>query len=313
MVSYKASLPPCFRYVGRPRVMDENVDDKVIWDGIRVEQNIRDAFNAWYRICDPSGTNSYHYTNPYNTCCLEIVWSTDEDDQRVFIDGRWVLANTRTVGNSATSCEGMDCDRSKLIINQCRSWTTPDATSLFSRGFYNVDDVADDGFRQFYDRYHFSTVLEHEIGHWFSFPHESEADCSTFWDEYDGIMDTPLDAHQEWEISADDICHFKKLYCCNPEAEVPTGITDARPGLSIELVPNPATATCRVRINGEAGMLARPVIRLIDAAGTEVMTRRLQIGVSEESIDLRGLNAGTYLIEVRRGGVSMAEKLVIER
>ncbi len=100
----------------------------------------------------------------------------------------------------------------------------------------------------------------------------------------------------------------------SPDVGVETGEPVAhRPVLSV--TPNPAAGgLVTVRAAG-LQCVPRPVVRVVDAAGRCVLTRRLpgDDGASGARLDIRGLSSGIYLVRVEARAFSASRKLVVGR
>lgn len=83
---------------------------------------------------------------------------------------------------------------------------------------------------------------------------------------------------------------------------------DGLGGPQLTLYPNPASAEVQLRLTGVS---ADADVQVCDMRGTRVRTARLSAG-ERQTLDLRGLAAGIYLVEVRCGTHRLQQKLAVQ-
>ena len=81
---------------------------------------------------------------------------------------------------------------------------------------------------------------------------------------------------------------------------------------ALEIYPNPASESVRVRLPGSAAAQSA-TIELLDALGRTVRTRTAPLGGTDAALlDLRGLPAGLYAVRVACAGVAYAGRVVVQ-
>lgn len=93
--------------------------------------------------------------------------------------------------------------------------------------------------------------------------------------------------------------------------QVGTGTQSAALRGGLELFPNPATETLRLRLPAAAGSPAATV-ELLDNLGRVVRSRAAVLGAAGAQFDLRGLPAGLYGVRVRTAGGLYAGRVVVD-
>ena len=79
----------------------------------------------------------------------------------------------------------------------------------------------------------------------------------------------------------------------------------------LELYPNPASETLRLRLPGTSAHAA--TIELLDGLGRVVRTRSATLSTTDAAqLDLRGLPAGLYAVRVRTAAGQYAGRVVVQ-
>jgi len=282
-----------------------------------LEQRIREAERRWAFLCPAQGPNPEY---PY--CCVQIQFSTSSRD----VDGvpnaeavTWTWPRN-TSSPDGTICE-YDCQTSRIVINQQPSHTRPNEDGAPRHFIYteeqNIHAVSrtDDPSQYVYTSAY--SVFLHEFGHWFGFGHE---DDNTFpcQSHLNSIMHTGQE--REWnrvrrDLTNDDICMFKKAYCC--EQTKSTSSVDEEESIAgsdiFQIIPNPP-------LNNILSLaLAEPIhdnsatLRILNMGGDIVMEKKIAKEEQHLSIDIASLANGMYMLEVLREGRGSAMKVLIQR
>ncbi|MDO7877639.1 T9SS type A sorting domain-containing protein [Hymenobacter sp. ASUV-10] len=102
---------------------------------------------------------------------------------------------------------------------------------------------------------------------------------------------------------------------CSSPASAPQQVvltaTAAAQLSAVELTPNPAHGSCRLRVPAIGGAAAVQ-LQLLNALGQPVLTRTLPATGTTTELDVRGLAAGLYLVQLHAGAASTSRRLLVE-
>lgn len=270
------------------------------------------ARDRWELLCPPEGPN-----DEYQYCCVRVTWSSSIRDMGGSPKGfgtTWIYPQPANPLEPA-KCE-YDCSQSYIVLNQEADLTNVDENGV-PREFIYTQAA---GASKLPSDYHYASaysVLLHELGHWYGFAHADQDDADgNSCDHSNSIMHTG--SRDEWwgqdrDLDPEDICMFKKLYCC--EASKTAGVkeeeNEATQKFSFEAIPNPATSKVRLVF---AQAVSRGVrLRVLNASGEVISDRAVGIGTQDLSFDVSSLPAGFYMFEVIRPGYVSSRKVMVAR
>ncbi|MBS1914573.1 MAG: T9SS type A sorting domain-containing protein [Bacteroidetes bacterium] len=278
---------------------------------------LNEAAAKWASLCPGEGPNREYD----GSCCLEVVWSTG-DAQMGKNEGDLENAAAATyIGTyksdptAPQNCQ-TNCGTSRMYINQQRRHTGLDEAGR-PKFFLITEPDALGAIPPISQNYHYIdaySMFLHELGHWLGFNHTAEEDANGDLCYHQGIMDAS-DYPDGWslgrrDLSPDDVCMFKKLYCCeSTKAGVEEEPTQA---LSFAVLPNPARDMITLIL--QADLPRRPLtVRLVDARGAVVREVHRMESTGEIAIDLAGIANGIYMLTLSNGLRTHGEKIVVQR
>ncbi len=100
-------------------------------------------------------------------------------------------------------------------------------------------------------------------------------------------------------------------FTITPLASIPTTVALSNDIQSVIISPNPVSTS--IQIHGKAELTGVVTVRLINAAGVEVLAERLTVSEGaaySRIVDIRHLSAGMYIVEVEEGSHKTARKLL---
>jgi hypothetical protein len=279
--------------------------EAVVFDWRNVETRLREAARRWDNLCPPQGPN-----DEYSYCCLRVIWSSSLDDLGDYPE--YTRGYTEIALRSKPDGCGADCATAYMVINKQKEFTQPDENGVPRNFFYTESDKKGEitGEYKYVSLY---SLFLHELGHWAGFQHGDESTCN-----HDGsiMRNGYLD---EWvgvdrDLSPEDICMFKKLYCCESAKD----LSDVEKhqefahGAYFDVVPNPPT-TGTVNIRMEKPItIQNAKIRVVNMAGEVIVEQVAPKEMREISVDVGSLAGGMYMIELISKEVIFARKVLIE-
>lgn len=310
-----------------------------------IQYYIEKALEEWFKICDDAKPNELFFYENSNYpsydfesnefCCLNIFWSSDPDEfefKNNNGDGYQALMVHRRETKS-NNCKA-DCPKNHIRMNNSNRLAYENDIGKLIDGpkifFYmrplpnfpfsgiELDrlpiEYQDENNLNLYIRYYdFFGALMHEIGHWFGFRHESEnEDCSLFGNVYSpGVMVDAIEPHTDLNLSEDDKCMFKKVYCCSSSfTSVEENILEAFD--KFKVFPIPATENLFIEFEKEY-----PVdytIRILDIKGNNIKEiKSFSKNINEKFIiNISNYPTGAYFLEFTSSFNSFNYKFVIE-
>jgi hypothetical protein len=207
--------------------------------------DIEAAMNLWLSTCNESISDSTS-----GSCCAHVVESVDP---RLFgfapTDYRNYAGTTKSIIDYDSSSCTLKCDNTFIFVNMTNDMLTQGSGNGYSYIPYtgtSVPNLYDTNDSLYADVWSVRTVLEHEFGHWFGFPGESQWDtthCQPPAPAQD-LMDSVLnlkDASPVSTLPAWDKCWFQLLYCCC--GECPVGVNQNNiiqpSNITLKTYPNP--------------------------------------------------------------------------
>jgi|GEM_PF-2325975 len=269
-------------------------------------------------------------TDDVDNCCINATWAQRREELFDFRNKpEAVLAmnwNEIRPTAGAPDCK-VDCNKSGLIFNQTPEFTRLNVNSFPTRFFYNGGEEPDGNGSlsngDDYEYYHFPSVLMHETGHWYGIGHLGEADAfgRSCGDQSGASMMSGgnngggLYPGEERTLRNDDLCAFRKLYCCEQtavgvEEKISTGIEE------FSIYPNPLhTSILAVEVSSQQLILHGKTVRLIDGNGRIVYEAALPAGSTIHTINTDGLPTGSYLVTITADGLkgAISKRILIER
>lgn len=271
------------------------------------------AQNKWACVCNDQRQCG-------NNCEVEVVFVNDfRNYQLVGFD----IRNSMAIGymeryypvqdGDDVKCFLFTCNQhTKILINNTTDFQRLDNDGMptkyyFNRSNYEIFQESAEawpnkqhtGFTRMLEGIDLCEVLTHELGHMYGLDHYQE--CSTSY-QYDGIMNVSIKTQMLnnffplKELSNDDICAFKKLYCpqFTPVEEEMYRIEPER------LYPNPATNTLNIQFMLLNGFM-EVSFEIVDMSGNIVYRFKdnsLPAGNFVKPIDVSPFPIGTYLIKI---------------
>lgn len=290
------------------------------------------AFNKWKQFCIPdNGSNYFSYNNidnPPFSCSPKIYWY---GDPRYFeikgADNDFALMKTR-VAIKQNECK-VNCDSSFIRINDCDKFLKIDSNNKLipvpRRFFYmrnvgmsflgiNISEIPDlyknEDNEQFYMKYYdFYGAITHEIGHWFGFGdkfnHES---CKLIGSNYNGIMFNKISPLTDYNLSEDDTCMFKKVYCCS-ESFLSVENFINQYFFKFDVYPNPATNMVTVKFATK--YLNKVFFEILDIEGNILTSFSKDSNLDNQfQLDIANYPTGTYFIKTKINNNFMGYKFI---
>lgn len=274
---------------------------------------LNDAEAAWTSMCPPQGPDE-----EYQPCCLPVVWSQSPADMG---NQEYSAAITRmrvlySDPLAEHNCD-IDCFKSRIVINQESAYLDLDDRGRPRRFLFTERESVDSIPREwvYFDA---QGVLLHELGHWLGFGHSDAVDrfgnsCMV----QNSAMLSGEGNEAFWnrrivEPSWDDVCMFKKAYCCaQTKADIEETVAETGNGLSFSLAPNPATSELRMKFSMPISARGA-TLRLVNAIGEIALEQRIEKETQEIALSVASVPNGWYLVEVVAGDVTFAKKVLIE-
>lgn len=310
-----------------------------------IELYIQKALDCWYKECNNENTSmDFFYNNPNipvfdletsKFCCLNVKWS---DNPKEFefedSDGKTFQALMATSNRYKDNDCKTNCEDTHIRINNSESFAYDDEIGKlisFPTNFFYMRDIENspitgielggvpDIFKNelnpnlYVKYYDFLGALKHEIGHWFGFRHESENEKCSFFNVYTpGVMGNALAPHTDINLSEDDACMFKKIYCCEQSF---TGVEEIFQIYfnQFNLYPNPASEKIDISYNTKSNIKYQ--YRIVDENGIP-LSKYSQTHVSQESsfsIDVSNYLNGVYFLELKFDDTKIGYKFIISR
>jgi hypothetical protein len=256
----------------------------------------------WTNLCKNCELNNDYREE---SCCVKIIWTKDEF---IFGDnvpkGTYAFSRKRVKSGDPNNPCKLDCDELIIYLNQTDSFTGYKKGENDSYNFFFFNDVNEYS-KKGRNWINFKAMLLHEIGHMFGFGHSSSdetvSDCvynESIMSGYD--MD---DAGRD--ISEDDECMYKKMYCWEPS------ITSLKSNLTsndfINTFPNPSSD----KISLDLGGVEFADLVVYDILGNEIMS--IQNYANKSEIDVSNLSIGTYTIQIQTSTGSISQRLLVNR
>ncbi len=294
--------------------IDSNPLDPTIYtvfDIDNLEQRLAEAAAAWARLCPSQGPDAEH---PY--CCLRIRWSTNPDDMHGYPGAPAVThAELPPGGSPHTNCQ-VDCNGSEIVINQNVVYTDPDR-QLRPRNFLYTESnapavIPTEGYA-YVDAY---SMFLHELGHWLGFSHSDGEDTRHNICEHTGsIMEIGSDYPAQWinrrrDLSPDDVCMFKKLYCCGNTTKH-SEVAYSADGPVFAVLPNPARHSLVVKFSNDWRPRSGATLRLVDNVGATVLTLPCPTDATELTVNVSTLPTGTYMLVISEQIRARGEKVML--
>ena len=291
-----------------------NSAGEIVFDYNQLQIDFDAAKSAWSDLC-PGPTNKI-----YLQCCpVTVYWSTLETDftgTKYHPEDTYAATRNRTSGNSNCS---YNCSDMWIKINQSIALTgAPDLNSAaYTNNYFITGDKTNrkDGlpWRSFI------STIKHELGHLFGF---GDQDGSYTCDKEGSIMnngdkgddgikkgyDFDSPAHN---LTDDDICMYKKLYCCTdyPFTEVNNLIITS---VEIKIFPNPTNSNIlNLQINNPAENLMN--FEIISPLGIKLLSGEIQPSENTKTFNLDGFASGVYVIVLNYNGKQEIKKFVINK
>lgn len=197
-----------------------------------LENPLDEATKAWNDICPIEN-------NEEDPCCVKVRFVTDEFEfERLYKEynrdnptialswNGWKNWQTAETGEPAP-CE-KSCERSEILINASANFRNPvsmeNGDMMSETWFFTGEPLPDEDpvTGEDYDDfiyYSLYSVLLHELGHQLGFGHDGGEDSfGNDCGEQDNVMSTNFAGriiNQHQYLTDDDICRYKKIYCCN--------------------------------------------------------------------------------------------------
>lgn len=271
-----------------------------------------DAIEWWLESGCPSPQ-----TDGVDNCCLNVKWAQNNIELHDYSTRPTaVLAlNWNQIKPSAGSPDcTLDCNATEIVINQTPAFVQIDANGFPQRFFYNAGEEPDGNGSlssgDQFEYYDFYTAFMHELGHWYGIGHMGSPDSygqtcgntrgTSMMSGGTGIGG--LYPGEERTLDDDDLCAFRKLYCCEQTA---VGVEEAA-AISTEkfsVYPNPLQSSILAVELGEGLALYSKILRLVDETGQIVREVTLPLGTIIYTINTDGLAAGIYMVTITADGL----------
>lgn len=269
-------------------------------------------------------------TDDVDNCCINALWARRKEELHNFVNNpTGVLAmnwNEIRPAAGALDCK-VDCNQSGLIFNQTPEFTQLNTNAFPTRFFYNGGEEPDGNGRLIdgddYEYYHFNSVLMHETGHWYGIGHLGEPDTfGRVCGDQTGISmmcggnnGNGLYPGEERTLRDDDLCAFRKLYCCEQTA-VGVAENTLSGSKDFSVYPNPLhNSILAIEVNSQQLILHSKTVRVIDGNGRIVYETMLPASATMHMINTDGLSAGMYLVTITADGLkgTISKKVLIEK
>lgn len=266
-------------------------------------------------------------------CCLNLKWAGDRS-QLLDFAGKpdKVLAITHNdipPSSGSPDCR-VNCSGTWIILNSTPEFTEVDKNNnVPTRFFYNIEEPDGNGQLASGDKleyYHLYSVLLHEVGHWYGIGHLGEPDSyGQVCGDTRGVCVMSggtggggLYAGEERSLTRypDDLCAFRKLYCCAETATDVAENTARRTEVqhnAFTVYPNPSQGQpVSVALSEELARYGKR-LRIIDERGTTVYTAAIGIGELLYTVPTDALRPGVYVVDITVQGLngSISKKIVI--
>ena len=318
---YKRTLPGCLT-IEKRKILDlfmptyvTGGDSDVYVPVFLADYQVGDitaAFNQWSGLCPPTDDHD---------CCAHVIFSDNPQDFRDDPEG----PGFTQIQVDPETCKPYCDERSRTIIlndTPLWLWRTPDpwpgdstrrgdslCRSFFTGRF--APHVA-----QGYEVYSLYQMMEGLVGLWFGlrggWMYPETQKCA-----HDGsVIENPVTETDPIDLTPEDICQFKKLYC---DHEVGLGVDDERfsnSGLSLsQNVPNPFSAMTTISYSLREG--GNVSLRIYDETGHEakkLVDQRLEPGVYTYGFHVdESIPAGTYWYILQVDGKTLTKQMILIR
>lgn len=262
-------------------------------------------------------------TDGVDDCCLNVRWAGRAFELHDFsLNPEAVLAlhyNKITPTSGSPTCR-VDCNETGVILNGTPQFTQPNANNIPTRFFYNNAEPSGNGRLVDGDPleyYHINSVITHEAGHWYGIGHFGENDsygqrCGSTQGNF--MMSGGLYPGEERTLKDEDLCAFRKLYCC---AQTSTDIVEKEmvDGLRFTLYPNPTTTNSLLVDIDEQLLPYAKIVRIVDVRGQVVGRHTIPAGTTHYRVNTDSLSDGVYMVIVHMEQLygSISRKLIISR
>lgn len=311
-------------YVGTLEMTDFiSGEKKVVFTGAHeyIEEYIRRAIEEWTKLCKTNPNDFFIYDNPDSPpleCCVKFYWSQDPTDFKFpgYADDDYALMVTRVKINP-NQCK-MNCNESHIRMNDCEKFLKRDPNNKLipiARRFFYMRDIGinygfptsevplkykDKNDPTFYMEYYdFYSALMHELGHWFGFgDEEAHESCTTLSNNYEGVMKGYHDPLVNYNLSSDDMCLFRKVYCCS---ESFTSVDEFLflNFTKFDIFPNPASN--KITINFTSKILGNVYFEVVDINGKVYFKNSSNL--TQENVilnlDISNYPIGSYYIKTQ--------------
>jgi len=318
---YKKSIPlilcPNFDAGQHRRIYIPNSDpgdfhDVNLFVPANVPARLKEAADRWNSLCPPQGPNK-----EYQACCLKVVWAVTISDMREFSKAAAItyMAPAAKDPSKPGACEN-ECSRSYIALNQDPLFTKPGNDGVPRNFFYtereNRPYIPSD--------YHYASlysILLHELGHWLGFNHpDSQDGVGAVCDHPGSIMrtaDITYWERQDRDLSNDDICMFKKAYCCAETANDVDEAPEVPKSLQFDIAPNPPINNILTLSLSEPIHSSAATLRIVNMSGESILGMDLAKESQHLSIDITNLSNGIYMLEILQEGAISAKKILVQR
>ncbi|MEP7219475.1 MAG: T9SS type A sorting domain-containing protein [Bacteroidota bacterium] len=271
-----------------------------------VEPQFIRACKRWTDLCPPQQDSLTQ------DCAVRLQWAIDLADMHGNDMALAVTNQPGTIGTGAGFC--VYCAESFIAIND-----TPGFEKLASDGFPDRFFYTNDKppalwtSTTYYSLY--STIL-HEVGHWLGFAHAGKYPIPGTLDSVEcgnpNYTMGQLGFNEDRDLSEDDKCMYRKLYCCAGGIFAVDYIKESNEANFFDIVPNPANTSFDIT-------LARPLTvatasaRVLDMNGRVVLDRKVRRGDRRIIVDATSLANGVYMVEIFEGSNVHARKALVQR
>lgn len=264
--------------------------------------DIFDAFNQWGRLCPPSGDGP--------DCCVKIYFVHRTQDWPYF-DPTFPMVQEDRIYPSTCRTGCTDPNAQRIYINDMPDWLygnpVPGLEGKITRSFYTGRMPPNVRFGC--EAYSLYQVIECAAGRWFGMGEGDYPGCPHPF----SVVENPLSEPNgpPMDLTADDICQFRKLYC---DHAVGLGVEreQAATGTLSQNIPNPFSALTTI-----AFLLAAPAhvtVMIHDERGTLVETlldESMTAGAHTIGFNGAGLPSGVYWYSLHLGGETRARRMIL--
>ncbi len=272
-----------------------------VWDQSQANSDANSAYQHWLGLCNLEGQT-------HSNCCLNIMGVGDPDNfSNSGFDPKNTLAVTIEVGCNETTCPDrwIEVNLSPPFLYQTNN---PNATSDPKYTYHSVPrytfftgSVPPSPIASGYGGLSFYQLMEHEIGHFLGMHHPNDLPCNNNANHGNPQVmsqgQNTLNGSPK-NLTSDDECEFKKLYC-NPCI---SKVGEEHQNIQPEIYPNPSTDATTLRYHVYE---ASPVlISLYDILGKEIIevsSGKQTEGYYQVSLPTHYLGSGNYFCRIKIG------------